>query len=657
MASAAPDSGMSGPMAVVLSTEETAPPRSCSKDRRTSGRARNGPALVRGLLRTVLWPVVLAAAACTASPVPPPAPPDPLPKASASTASAAKFPSTLVISVLYFEDRTRNPELGWMKKGMADMLVAELARVPSVLVVQRQRLEEVVREQALQMSGRVADESTVRIGRLAGATILVSGSVTATDGQLRIDAQMMGVEQGTVLGTAVAEGKVAEVSSVARSLVAKVLELLPNTGERRAETIAATTGDSRSGLVPAAKANDAGETLSREGKMFQALEEFERALAADPAHPAARSNYAQTIKGLSGAELLQMSQVDASPDGDRRIVARLVERLTGSGLEVETQPARSVRAPNGALTLRVPVRVRLSPSAVEAVTESTSAMGGTVLKKASAAGAMEVTLSSRPSLNREFVKELNNPRRIYLRLLSKEGRTVAIYSSLHNWLVSNWVSPVDDQQVRIESGRVEGGEAVFAGLTAEQVAGVAGVRMTVDAVPRERAMVRVDISEVAERDRTRPGGAGSDPVQPQVIQSLRSLIERFWNPPVTERPWGLGYLPGNERSTIVVATIESGRQEIREEPRLVHASGDQGFDLASVDATKNGLQQWIAEAASALSRAGAGGGEASKSRMLKIRAEFRLLKDVPALNLIGPVGSEDQLGTMAPTGAVPAKSE
>lgn len=609
---------------------------------RASGQERDRPALVRGSFRKALWPVILAAAACTASPVPPPAQSDALPRVSSSTSSAAKFPSSLVISVLYFEDRTRNPELGWMKKGLADMLVAELARIPSVLVVQRQRLEEVVREQTLQLSGRVADESTVRIGRLAGATVLVTGSVTATNGQLRIDAQVMGVEQGTVLGTAVAEGKVAEVSSVARSLVAKVVELLPNTGERRTETIAATTDDPKSGSVPAAKANDAGETLSREGKMFQALEEFERALAADPAHPAARSNYAHTIKSLSGADLLQMGQGDTSPDGDRRIVGRLVERLTGSGLEVETQPARSERAPNGSLTLLVPVRLHLSPSAVEALVESAKTMGGTVLKKPDGAGVVEVMLSSRPPLNRDFTKELARPRRIYLRLLSKDGRTIAIYSSLRDWMVSNWVSPIDEQRVRIESGRGEESEAVFAGLTPEQVAGAAGVRMTIDPVPRERAMVRLDISEVSELDRPKKGVPAQEPVKQQVIQSLRSLMERSWNPQVAERPWGIGHLPGNERTTVVIATIEPNRQEIREEPRLVHASGDHEFDMAAIGVVRSSLQQWFAEAAATLARGHAVEGEAPKSRVLKLRAEFRLLKDVPALNLIGPLGVEER---------------
>ncbi|MDE3036091.1 MAG: hypothetical protein KGJ14_08985, partial [Nitrospirota bacterium] len=43
--------------------------------------------------------------------------------AASSTAMAsagARFPSSLVLSVLYFEDRTRVPDLAWLRKGMVD---------------------------------------------------------------------------------------------------------------------------------------------------------------------------------------------------------------------------------------------------------------------------------------------------------------------------------------------------------------------------------------------------------------------------------------------------------------------------------------------------------------------------------------------------------
>lgn len=602
-------------------------------------------AAVRGLKAAWLF-VLMAAMACTAQPLAPP-PPAAMAsaKVSSGTSSTAKFPPTLVISVLYFEDRTRVPDLAWMRKGLADMLVAELARIPSVLVVQRQRLEEVVREQTLHLSGRVADESAVRVGRLAGATVLVTGSVTVVEGQVRIDAQMLGVEQGTILGTAVAEGRLAEVSSVARSLVAKVVELLPDTGHRQTETATTATTDPKPGFVPAAKANDVGEMLSREGKMFQALEEFERALAADPTHSSARSNYADAVRSLSGPELLKTGPVEEASGGDRLVVARLVERLAGSGLEAETAQARTERAKDGSLTLRVPVRFRLLSSAVDAVAESTRAMGGIIRQKAGGNGvpaAVEVALSSRADLSRDFVRGVAVPRRVYLRLLAKDGKTLAIYSSLQDWRLSTWVLPVDDQRVRIESGLVLAAEGVFSGLTPEQVATVEGVKMTVDAVPRERAIVSLDASaaegQPPARDRSRQRTPPTDYSDAPAIRSLRAMLERSWNPPVAERPWGRGYLPGNEREAVVIAVLEAGRPEMREEPHLVHSSGDPDFDLAAVRAATATLKNWLVESGAGSFGTGASATDGQKNRAVKLRAQFRLIKDVPALNLIGPLG-------------------
>ena len=71
---------------------------------------------------------------------------------------------TTVLSIFAFEDRTRKSELTWLRTGLADMLVAELAGHSSLTIVQRERVEEIIREQALQVSGRVSDHSTVKIG-------------------------------------------------------------------------------------------------------------------------------------------------------------------------------------------------------------------------------------------------------------------------------------------------------------------------------------------------------------------------------------------------------------------------------------------------------------------------------------------------------------
>ncbi len=626
-----------------------------------------GPALV--------FVTALSQVSCTARPVPPvPSPSGGESKAqagaSSSTAMASagvRFPSSLVLSVLYFEDRTRVPDLAWLRKGMVDMLVAEFARNPSLVVVQRERLEEVFREQAFQLSGRVADDSAVRVGRMAGATVLVTGSVSVVDGLLRIDAQLLGVEQGTILGTASAQGPMSDVSSTARHLVEKVVELVPAGGTHRV----VAEGEAGRGLVQAAKANDAGEQLSREGKMFQALEEFERAMAADPSHPAAKANYSKTVKNLSGADLLKTGPAGVSIGGDRLVVSRLVERLTGAGLDADIAQAKSELAADGSVTLRMPVRFRLAASAVDAVAESVQTLGGTIRRKpggqseAADEAAMEVQLSARPDLNREFAKQLGVPRRIYLRLLSTDGRTIAIYSNWQKWQLATWVVPLDEQHVQVNHGLVLASEAVFTGLTPEQVAGVRGAKVTVDAVPRERVTLRLEVSDPDEgkpepgRNRPRPGSSApeSDVVN---VQVLRGELEQAWSPPVTERGWGRGYLPSNERTAVVTVMVDRGSPSLLEGPRLAKPSGDAEFDRVAVASVRQAAQRWAATSPSDGSMRPKEGTvqaiqpqlpETKSSReqgTLKLRIQFRLIKDMPALNVIGAVGLAERQGAPRP---------
>lgn len=597
---------------------------------------------------------VLAGAACSSRPSvasPPPSAPAAT-SASASGAAASRFPANLVLSVLYFDDRTGQSDLAWLRKGMADMLVAELARMPSVMVMQRDRMEEVFREQAFQLSGRVADESVVRVGRIAGATVIVTGSVSVADGKLRIDAQLQGVEQGTILGTASAEGKLTEVSATARALVGKVVELLPHGNERRLTVEQDDSQGQGQGMVQAAKANDAGEMLSRQGKLFQALEEFERAVAADPMNPSARSNYSQAVRNLSGADLLRFSQA-GSREQDRQLVARVVERLAGQGMEATIGAAQADLAVGGAMTVRVPITIRLSASALEAARESARVLGGRSDRAPAVPGgsgeALDLVLASRPELNREFTRQLGTPRRLYLRLLATDGRTIALFSGWRDWQLARWVAPVDDQHVQIRPDYVLAAEATFSGLTPEQVAGVAGARLTVEPASHERNLLRLEAVEEEPAAAHQPplqwGGRVQSDAAPD-LQGLRSELEQVWNPPVTERGWGRGYLPSNERTAVILAIVEPGAG-LKGDPRVSKPSGDKDFDQAALAATRQAVQRWMATnpfVVRSPATAPGSGDQAhpvKESRSVKIRAHFRILKDVPSLNLLGALAHLD----------------
>lgn len=69
-----------------------------------------------------------------------------------------------------------NPDVGWELSGM---LTNELAATGGFSMVERNKLEHVLREQDLGASGRVAKGTSAKIGQLTGAQYLVMGTVTA----------------------------------------------------------------------------------------------------------------------------------------------------------------------------------------------------------------------------------------------------------------------------------------------------------------------------------------------------------------------------------------------------------------------------------------------------------------------------------------------
>jgi curli biogenesis system outer membrane secretion channel CsgG len=86
---------------------------------------------------------------------------------------------------------------------LADMLSSELWNSRKYEVIERMRIEPVLAEQGLSMSGRISDETAVRVGRLLGLNYVVIGVVYQAS-----DYPIDGLGP-FILGTSVKETKVA----------------------------------------------------------------------------------------------------------------------------------------------------------------------------------------------------------------------------------------------------------------------------------------------------------------------------------------------------------------------------------------------------------------------------------------------------------------
>ena len=104
----------------------------------------------------------------------------------------------LVVSVLYFDNHTRDPELEVLGKGIADMMITDLARLEGLKVVERARLQEIIGELEVQQTEFFDPATAQRIGKLLGATHAVTGAITTYAPQMRIDIRLVDVSTAQI---------------------------------------------------------------------------------------------------------------------------------------------------------------------------------------------------------------------------------------------------------------------------------------------------------------------------------------------------------------------------------------------------------------------------------------------------------------------------
>jgi len=86
-----------------------------------------------------------------------------------------------------------------LQKGIAGMLISELAQNPAARVVEREDIQKLLEEQNLGASGRVDPQTGAKIGKLVGARYVVLGTFIDFYGDFRVDARLVNVETSEIV--------------------------------------------------------------------------------------------------------------------------------------------------------------------------------------------------------------------------------------------------------------------------------------------------------------------------------------------------------------------------------------------------------------------------------------------------------------------------
>ncbi len=103
------------------------------------------------------------------------------------------------VAVLEFTNASSEAGLEALGKGLQSMVTTDLARVASLTLVERSRLQEIVAEQKLGNTGLLDKATAAKIGKLLGASHLLGGTFTIVAKSMRLDARLFSVKTGEVL--------------------------------------------------------------------------------------------------------------------------------------------------------------------------------------------------------------------------------------------------------------------------------------------------------------------------------------------------------------------------------------------------------------------------------------------------------------------------
>lgn len=182
------------------------------------------------------------------------------------------------IAVMDFTNNsiTRREDYEGLSKGLPSIMINNLTGGTDLQVIERERIEWLLKELKLQkQSGKVDQSTAVETGKLLGANAVVFGSFIATGDKMNISARVVKVETGEVMFGDQVQGKPDKFFELIRDLSQKVTKSI------NVEMEETKLGSEQTKSLDAMMAYSDGLSLLEAGKYRKAQQKFKQAVQYD----------------------------------------------------------------------------------------------------------------------------------------------------------------------------------------------------------------------------------------------------------------------------------------------------------------------------------------------------------------------------------------
>ncbi|MGD9368715.1 MAG: tetratricopeptide repeat protein [Desulfobacteraceae bacterium] len=221
-------------------------------------------------------------------------------------------------------------------KGMAALLIHDLSQVPDLQVVERIRLQALLKEMNLGTSGLVSAETAPRVGKLLKAKHVTSGSLADLEQEsLQIASAVVDADRMASIGTQEAQGRLKQFYDLEKQIACQIIEDLG----KNCDQVPAEFSKIHTKSMPALVSYSWGLEYFDEGKYDEARTMFQKALDEDPqfelAAAALLATPTTTMMSMSRAQMIS----SASSSGPSSAVAGTAVATTSPAITV---PAATV---------------------------------------------------------------------------------------------------------------------------------------------------------------------------------------------------------------------------------------------------------------------------------------------------------------------------
>jgi TolB-like protein len=120
-------------------------------------------------------------------------------RARGSDFAIPRMPWKKVVAVMYFDNLSGRDDLIWLREGLADMLITDLAQSDRLTVLSRYQLETLLSRLETNRTGRIGFEDALNVARRTRAEALITGSYGVLGDEIVISLELHAVSSGQLL--------------------------------------------------------------------------------------------------------------------------------------------------------------------------------------------------------------------------------------------------------------------------------------------------------------------------------------------------------------------------------------------------------------------------------------------------------------------------